>query len=48
MERSIEKPSGMHEQSIDLSKLLPGMYFLKMQMENESGYLEKVVRIVRI
>ena len=48
MERSIEKPSGMHEQSIDLSKLLPGMYFLKMQMENQSGYLEKVVRIVRI
>jgi len=48
MERSIEKPSGMHEQSIDLSRLLPGMYFLKMQMENQSGYLEKVVRIVRI
>ena len=48
LEERTEKPEGAQRQRINLSEFSPGVYFLKIQIENESAYQEKVLRIVRM
>ena len=48
LEERTEKQEGAQRQRINLSEFSPGVYFLKIQIENESAYQEKVLRIVRM